>query len=250
MRQSRLLPPETAPSPYRIGCSGWYYWRWKGVVYPAELPASRWLEHYQQSLDTVELNAPFYHWPRRTTVKNWSRQAAPGFAYSVKVNRLITHEKRFTNTKTLVRKFCEFAQVLREHMGCFLFQLPPNFYYSPVRLRAIVEQLDPHCRNAVEFRHKSWWRQDVFAAFKKAGLIFCSVSAPRLPNDLIQTADTIYVRFHGAKQWYRYDYSEDELSKWARKIRATGPKDVWAYFNNDFQGCAFRNAQTLKRLLG
>jgi uncharacterized protein YecE (DUF72 family) len=233
----------------RIGCSGWYYWHWKGVVYPADLPQRRWFEHYQQTFDTVELNAPFYHWPRLATVQNWARQATPDFQYSVKVNRLITHLKRFKNTKKLVRDFCQFADVLGAHMGCFLLQLPPSFSFTTARLRSIVSQLDPRHRNAVEFRHRSWWNDDVFAAFKDAGLIFCSVSAPRLPDDAIKTADAIYVRLHGAKQWYRYDYADAELEAWAKKIRASRAKQVWAYFNNDFQGCAFRNAQTLKRLL-
>ncbi len=236
--------------PVQIGCSGWYYRHWKGVVYPAELPSSQWFGHYQRTFDTVELNAPFYHWPRPATVQNWARQATPGFQYSVKVNRRITHLERFRGTRRLVREFCQFADVLGGHLGCFLFQLPPSFHYTTARLRAIVSQLDPHRRNAVEFRHPSWWNGAVFKAFQKAGLIFCSVSAPRLPDDVIRTADAIYVRFHGAKQWYRHDYADGELETWAKKLRACGAREIWAYFNNDFQGCAFRNAQTLKRLLG
>ncbi len=232
-----------------VGCSGWYYWHWKGVVYPDDLPTHRWLEHYELTFDTVELNAPFYHWPRPATVRNWARQAKPGFKYSVKVNRLITHLKRFRNTKQLIREFYQFADVLGDAMGCFLFQLPPSFSFSETRLRAIVSQLDPRHRNVVEFRHRSWWDESVFAAFKEAGLIFCSVSAPRLPDDLLKTADAIYVRFHGAKQWYNHNYTDTELEAWAKKIRAGRAMEVWAYFNNDREGCAFQNAQKLKRLL-
>ena len=234
----------------RIGCSGWYYWHWKGVVYPADLPANRWLAHYQRTFETVELNAPFYHWPRLATVQNWARQTTPQFMYSVKVNRRITHLKRFKGTRKLVRDFCRFADALGDHMGCFLFQLPPSFSYTAACLHAIVSQLDSRHRNAVEFRHRSWWNETVFKAFQDAGLIFCSVSAPGLPDDVIKTADAIYVRFHSANQWYRHDYSDAELEAWAKKIRASRAKEIWAYFNNDFQGCAFRNAQTLKRLLG
>jgi len=233
-----------------IGCSGWYYWHWKGVVYPADLPTNRWLAHYQRVFDTVELNAPFYHWPRAATVQNWARQAAPGFRYSLKVNQRITHLKRFRGTRKLIRAFCELAGLLGGHMGCFLFQLPPSYHYTPARLRAIVSQLAPRHRCAVEFRHPGWWCAEVWTAFRQAGLIFCSVSAPRLPPDVVQTADTIYVRFHGATRWYRHDYSEAELAAWAEKLQATRAGEIWAYFNNDFEGCAFRNAQTLKRLLG
>jgi len=233
----------------RIGCSGWYYWHWKGVVYPADLPASRWFVHYQRAFDTVELNAPFYHWPRPATVQNWARQTTPQFKYSVKVNRRVTHLKRFKDTKKLVGEFCQFADVLGDRMGCFLFQLPPGFHYTAARLRAIASQLEPRYRNAVEFRHRSWWNETVLRVFRDAGLIFCSVSAPGLPDDVIRTAEAIYVRLHGAQQWYRHDYSDAELEAWAEKIRASRAKEVWAYFNNDFKGCAFRNAQTLKQML-
>jgi uncharacterized protein YecE (DUF72 family) len=234
----------------KIGCSGWYYRHWQGRVYPPDLPDHQWFDHYQRTFDTVELNAPFYHWPRPATVRKWAQEAGPGFQYSIKVNRLITHLKRFAGTGRLVREFCLSARVLGGHMGCFLFQLPPSFHYTPARLRSIVRQLGSHHRNAVEFRHPNWWNEDVFAAFRTAGLIFCSVSAPELPDDVMQTAGAIYIRCHGAQQWYRYDYSDAELAAWAKKIRASRAQEVWIYFNNDFQGCAFRNAQTLKQLLG
>ena len=98
----------------RIGCPGWYYWHWKGGVYPAEMPSHRWFEHYQRTFDTVELDAPFYHWPRPSTVQGWARQAKPGFQYSVKVNRRITHLKRFTGTKRLV---CSMGRVRSSLIG-------------------------------------------------------------------------------------------------------------------------------------
>jgi uncharacterized protein YecE (DUF72 family) len=141
------------------------------------------------------------------------------------------------------------ADVPGELMGCFLFQLPPSFHYTPARLHAIVSQLDLRRRNAVEFRRGSWWTEEVFTAFEDAGLIFCSLSSPTLPDDLVKTADAIYVRVHGVKSWYRYDHSDEELVPWVKKIRRSKANGVWAYFNNDFEGCAFRNAQRLKKML-
>lgn len=245
------LVPETIKmdSYARVGCSGWYYWHWKGRVYPADLPTGQWLAFYQQTFDTVELNAPFYRWPKPATVKNWGRQAGPGFQYSIKVNQTITHEKRFKNTRKLILEFYKLAEPLADHLGCFLFQLPPSFHCTPARLRAIVDQLDPHYRNVIEFRHPSWWNDDVFDAFGRANLIFCSVSAPRLPTELVRTGDIIYLRFHGAARWYRHDYTDAELEEWAGKVRNCSPKEAWLYFNNDFNGCAFRNARTMKKLL-
>lgn len=233
----------------RVGCSGWYYWHWRGVVYPEDLPTRRWFDHYQRAFDTVELNAPFYHWPRPQTVENWARAAKPGFRYSLKVHQSITHLKRFRGTRALIRDFYALAAPLGERMGCFLFQLPPSFHYTAARLRAILGQLDPHHRNAVEFRHASWWNDTVFDAFGQAGAIFVSVSAPRLPDRLVCTGTAVYVRFHGASRWYAHDYSKAELKAWADKIRASGAREVWAYFNNDRDGCAFRNARAFRRLL-
>ncbi len=240
----------TARPQVHIGCSGWFYWHWRGGFYPAELPTSAWFKHYAENFKTVELNAPFYAWPTPATVASWLRQAGRRkFVYTVKVCELITHVKKFTGTKTLVRDFSHIANLLGPRMGCFLFQLPPSFQYSRQRLNLIISQLDPSNRNVVEFRHASWWNETVFAAFRSAGIIFCSCSGPRLPNDLVKTADDIYLRFHGVKQWYRHDYTLAELKEWAEKIRASNASQVWAYFNNDRDGFAVKNARALRRLL-
>ena len=89
----------------------------------------------------------------------------------------------------------------------------------------------------------------MYRAFAKANLIFCSVSAPRLPDDLVKTSEVLYMRFHGKARWYRYDYSANELRDWASKIIASDAREVWAYFNNDREGFAIRNAKRLRRLL-
>ena len=129
-----------------IGCSGWFYWHWKGLFYPEQCPTHRWFKHYASKFKTVELNAPFYRWPTPSTVKCWVKQAPKrGFTYCIKVNGLITHEKRFVGTKKLVRDFSAIADALGDRMGCFLFQMPPSYRYTPGRLRAIMSQLD-HAR--------------------------------------------------------------------------------------------------------
>ncbi|WP_114431821.1 DUF72 domain-containing protein [Phyllobacterium bourgognense] len=232
-----------------VGCSGWYYWHWKGKIYPDEVPSSQWFSIYEQSFETVELNAPFYAWPTVATVKSWLRQATGDFIYTIKVCELITHIKRFDGTEPLIRDFGYIADLLGERMGCFLFQLPPSVRYDPIFLKTILQQLDPRHRNVVEFRHKSWWNEDVYAAFRAAGAIFCSCSGPRLPDELVKTADDIYVRFHGTKNWYRHDYSDDELVIWAERIRKCRAKNVWVYFNNDRDGHSIKNAKALVELL-
>lgn len=243
-------PATPSTTKVHVGCSGWFYWHWRGGFYPSELPTNRWFEHYAQHFQTVELNAPFYSWPTTAAVQAWVRQAGRRkFIYTVKASELITHVKRFIGTKTLVKDFGHTADVLGPRMGCILFQLSPSFHYSRARLDRILSQLDPARRNVVEFRHRSWWKESVFTAFRANGAIFCSCSGPRLPDEVVKTADDIYVRFHGITQWYRHDYSPAELAEWAVKIRQSGASRVWAYFNNDRDGHAIKNARTLVRLL-
>jgi uncharacterized protein YecE (DUF72 family) len=244
------LKPGRALPEFNVGCSGWFYWHWRDNFYPAGLASSKWFDHYASRFKTVELNAPFYSWPTVATVASWIRQAGRRrFVYTVKACEFITHVKRFAGTARLVKDFGYIADLLGPRMGCFLFQLPPSFHFSPARLKAIVTQLDPKRRNVVEFRHASWWNEKVYAAFREAGIIFCSCSGPRLPDELIQTTEEIYLRFHGTSRWYRHDYSAEELSVWVKRIRQSGAKRVWAYFNNDRDCHAIRNARQLLRQL-
>jgi uncharacterized protein YecE (DUF72 family) len=238
------------PPQYNIGCSGWYYWHWHNLFYPETLARNQWFSHYATHFRTVELNAPFYSWPTVTTVKSWITQAGRRrFIYTVKVCELITHVKRFKATKHLTRDFGLIADLLGPRMGCFLYQLPPSHHYTAARLKQILAQLDPRRRNVVEFRHKSWWNEKVYKSFREANIIFCSCSGPRLPDTLVTTSDEVYIRFHGTKQWYRHNYTKEELDVWVQRIRESKAKRVWAYFNNDRDGFAIKNAKKFLRLL-
>jgi uncharacterized protein YecE (DUF72 family) len=245
-------PPEPGVElpKFNVGCSGWFYWHWRGGFYPQEMPTGEWFGRYSDHFRTVELNAPFYSWPTVAAVKTWARQAgAKDFVYTVKVCELITHVKRFVRTKTLVRDFGYIARLLGKRMGCFLFQLPPSYHYTPARLKSIVSQCDPCHRNVVEFRHRSWWNPRVYDAFTESGIIFCSCSGPRLPDELVKTSAEIYLRLHGTSKWYRHDYTEDELQVWADRILRSGAERAWIYFNNDRDGYAIKNSQHLLKIL-
>jgi uncharacterized protein YecE (DUF72 family) len=255
MREERLKNPIPGLAEYdlprlNIGCSGWFYWTWRGIFYPERMPAKNWFSHYARHFKTVELNAPFYSWPTAAVVRTWLRQAGRRkFTYTVKASELITHVRRFTRAKVLVRDFGYIADILGDRMGCFLYQLPPSFHYTPARLKRIVDQLDPARRNVVEFRHRSWWNEHVYSAFRKAGIIFCSCSGPRLPDELVKTAEEIYLRFHGRSRWYNHDYTAEELRVWAKRIQKARAARIWVYFNNDRNGYAIKNAKMLRKML-
>ncbi len=236
---------------YFLGCSGYFYWGWKGRFYPKELKPKDWLHYYAKFFNTVEVNSTFYNFPKKENLRRFYRETPEGFLISVKANRLITHMKKFIGTEELIRDFYSVVdEGLREKIGCILFQLPPSFRYSEENLEKILDQLDPSFRNVVEFRHESWWREEVYEELRKRGVAFCSVSSPKLPEELVQTSDFVYIRFHGKEGWYRYNYSEEELKGWAERIRSAPAREVFAYFNNDYNAYAPFNCMKLMELLG
>ncbi len=233
-----------------MGCSGWFYSHWRGIFYPAqEVETKNWFAYYANVFRTVELNAPFYRWPKPVTVRRWFRDAPPGFRYTVKVNQRITHEKRLTGCRRLTTEFYGIADALQEKMGCFLFQFPPSFKYSAARLKSVVASLDPARKSVVEFRHKSWWQEKVYAALKDRGITFCAISAPRLPEAFPSDQSVAYFRLHGKSRWYRHNYTAEELNIWKDRILACGAREAWIYFDNDHNGNAVKNALQLRRML-
>lgn len=229
-----------------VGCSGWFYQHWKGLFYPEDLAKAHWFSHYARVFGTVELNAPFYRWPTEAVVRGWAQKAPEGFLYSVKVNRLITHLKRLNGTEQLISDFCGlFTQALGAKMGRFLFQMPPSHAFSARRLEAVVKQLEPRC--CIEFRHRSWWRQEVLSALDEAGILFCSVGGLGMPGEVIKSASEVYLRLHG--QAYSGDYPNSQLKSWAARLKGTHAARVWVYFNNDVQGFAVSNALAMAKLL-
>lgn len=231
-----------------IGCSGWQYRHWKGRFYPAELPLKQWFPYYAQRFHTVEINNSFYRFPRLGNAQAWYAAAPHGFKFSIKVNRAITHMRLFRHTRRMILDFYSIADALDDKMGCLLFQLPSRLSYKPDTLARILDQLDARRPNVLEFRHASWWIPEVFDELRRRGVSFCSISAVDLPDSMIATASTAYVRFHGRGSGYGDDYSTRALSAWANKIRNSGAKNVWVYFNNDANAYAVKNARKLIEL--
>lgn len=232
-----------------IGCSGYFYWGWKGKFYPPDLKPNEWFKYYSKIFNTVEINSTFYNFPKKHSLKKWHKEAPENFKFTLKAHKSITHLKRFKNAKEEIENFYDVALTLKEKLGCILFQMPPSFKYSSENLEAVIKNLDKTFKNVIEFRHLSWWNEDVYKKMKENNIIFCSVSAPKLPEDIIQTTKDIYIRFHGKDRWYKYNYSDDELKFYAERLKKFNFENLFVYFNNDFNAFAPFNALKLKEFL-
>jgi uncharacterized protein YecE (DUF72 family) len=237
----------------RIGCSGWNYKHWRGIFYPKGLPPRRWLDRYASCFDTVEINSTFYRLPRRETVANWVAESPPGFLFAVKMSRYVTHVKRLTEVPASVALFSERIAPLASSpkMGPVLWQLPPQFRRDDERLEAALAALPPG-RHCFEFRHESWFAPEVYELLRSREVALVIGDDPRRPFQALElTAGWTFVRFHAGSRLGNGDYSEEELEEWARRIEGWSERgDVYAYFNNDWQGFALKNALRLKERLG
>lgn len=234
---------------YFLGCSGFYYNHWKGKFYPDKLPKTRWLNYYTQYFNTLEVNSTFYRYPSQKLLEGWHSKTPDNFTFALKANRIITHLHKFHDTEQYTPNFYKLAHLLREKLLCVLFQLPTMVHKNMELLQTIANQLDPSVMNVLEFRHESWWDQEVYDFMDKHGIVFCSVSASELPETLVRTGPAVYLRFHGKDGWYQHNYPDEELAEWANRIRKKNEPKVLCYFNNDFNANAPRNCLTLKELL-
>jgi uncharacterized protein YecE (DUF72 family) len=237
----------------RIGCSGWNYPHWRELVYPKGLPQRRWLEHYATLFDTVEINNTFYRLPARSSVAGWVKGTPPGFVFAVKASRFLTHIKRLADMGSGVERFYERIQPLADSpkMGPVLWQLPGNFHRDDERLSAALLRLPPG-RHCFEFRHPSWFADDVYALLKEHGAALVIGDHPeRRFQSYELTADWTFIRFHYGSRGRNGNYSETELKTWKARISEWSREvEVFAYFNNDWLGFAVYNGLWLREHLG
>jgi uncharacterized protein YecE (DUF72 family) len=238
--------------PVRIGCSGWNYGHWRERVYPKGVPQRRWLEHYATLFDTVEVNATFYRLPSVSAVANWVAQTPPDFLFTVKSSRYLTHLRRLTDLGPGLERFYERIEPLvrSPKLGPVLWQLPENFHRNDERLAGALERLPPG-RHCFEFRHASWFVPEVYALLRDHAVALVIGDHPRRPFQSFDvTTGWTFVRFHHGHRGRNGNYSDRELDEWAARIDGWRPGfEVFAYFNNDWNAYAVRNALGLKRRL-
>lgn len=231
----------------RIGCSGWSYEHWRGVLYPAKGSSDRWLEQYAASFDTVEVNATFYRLPETRTVARWAEATPPGFCFAIKASRYLTHVKRLGDLESGLRRLTARIEPLRAagKLGPLLWQLPQTFHRDDVRLAEALQAL-PTGRHAFEFRHDSWFDDDVYGILRDHGAaLVVADRAPKRPTPWIDATTWSYLRLHNGRA-RDGSYGRRALKSLASRIDRA-PGDVYVYLNNDWQGLAVENARTLIR---
>jgi uncharacterized protein YecE (DUF72 family) len=239
-----------------IGCSGWNYAHWRhGVFYPERCPPARWLAYYAQRFDTVELNTTFYRLPHATAVARWVAETPGDFVFASKVSRYVTHVKRLSDSEHHLPLLLERIEPLLHSpkLGPLLWQLPPTFKRDDERLATALDAAPRELRHAFEFRHESWFAPGVMALLREHNAALVIGDRPEIASFQIHelTADFAFVRFHHGSRGHGGNYSDAELEEWAERLRAWGERgDVYAYFNNDWEGFAPRNALHLRELLG
>jgi uncharacterized protein YecE (DUF72 family) len=265
----------------RIGISGWRYEPWRGVFYPETLAQRRELEFCARHFPTVEINGSFYSLQRPEYYEAWYRETPPGFLFSVKGSRYITHMLRLKNVERPLANFYASGILnLREKLGPFLWQFPEMFHFRPERLEAFFQLLPRNTeqalrlarrrdarmtgrsrlaidasrplRHAIEIRHPSFMSKEFTALLKEhdIGLVVAD-TAGKWPKMFDVTSDFVYLRLHGDVKIYTSGYSRRALANWARRIRAwdADGRDVYVYFDNDVKVKAPFDALTLMRKL-
>lgn len=234
-----------------IGCSGFYNNDWKGSLYPENAPSKDFLSLYSQTFNAVEINSTFYRKPTAKTLLKWYDETPDSFRFFIKIPKSFTHINRLADSKEEITAFCEHIQQHLQHkLSGFLYQLPPSFKNTTENLNQIITNLDFNFLNVIEFRHESWWTQEIFTTLKKLNIVFSGVSFPgNLSGDLIiNHPHILYYRLHGKPVLYKSEYSNDFLDHLAKDIE-TAKQTAFIFFNNTWGTSAIKNAQYLKSII-
>jgi uncharacterized protein YecE (DUF72 family) len=238
----------------RVGCSGWLYRDWRGLVYPQQLAQRQWFEHYTSLFDTVELNTTFYRLPKPESVQKWHDAAPPGFVYALKLGQFGSHRMKLNDAASWLPNHVDRATTLGQFLGPTLVQLPPKWRRNVTRLEeffAATHTADAESMTwALEIREPSWLHDDVYEVLRRNNAALC-VHDMIADHPFELTTDWTYVRFHGPDALrYKYWglYGPERLEPWAQRLAELAARGVsaYCYFNNDYQGFAVADAQWLR----
>jgi uncharacterized protein YecE (DUF72 family) len=238
--------------PVRVGCSGWNYDDWRGRLYPEGLGKARWLARYAKEFDTVEFNSTVYRLASRDAVARWVEQTPDDFLFAAKASRYLTHIRRLRDIEQGIERYYERIEPLvrSPKLGPIVWQLPANFRADGDLLADVLPKL-PAGRHCFEFRHESWFSQEVYDLLGSHGAALVIGDHPKWPFQARElTTDWTLVRLHHGRRGRRGNYSQTEIEEWARRIAQWRRRaEVLVYFNNDWEGFAVENARSLKRRL-
>ena len=245
-------------SELRIGCSGWSYKDWQGPFYPKGLQAGEYLSHYSKVFNCVEIDSSFYRIPNPFMITQWRNKTPPGFLFSPKLPKKITHEAKLKDFGTSLVYFYSVVSKLKEKLGPIVIQLPPSVKLSSHldTMKSFLAQLSPEFKHAIEFRHKSWFAPEVYSMLRKDNIAMVWSLNQYLETPPEATADFLYLRLVGDREitefsGTRKDRSAD-MKRWAEVVREKSGKfeSGYVFFNNHFAGFSPESANEFRRLLG
>jgi uncharacterized protein YecE (DUF72 family) len=261
LRSARSIDRRSTPAAgvARIGCSGWHYKSWRGIVYPPALPPAAWLRDYARRLHTVELNNSFYRLPAPETFAGWRKQVPRGFVFAVKASRFLTHIKRLRDPDEPVTRLLTHARLLGPALGPILYQVPPRWFPDRDRLETFLAALPDRpaprsrhrLRHVLEMRDPRGYEPWVIDLLREYDVSLCVHDMPGSESPLVAVGAIVYVRLHGYGVKYGGTYPQDILEEWATWLRSAlaSGHDAYVYFNNDINGYAVHDAQRLRALL-
>jgi uncharacterized protein YecE (DUF72 family) len=225
------------------GTSGFSYTAWRGTFYPDKLPEAQMLGYYAGRLDAVEINNTFYRMPTPEQLERWAAETPAGFRFALKSPRQITHVKKLAEVADSIDRLSAAAATLRERLGPILFQLPPFLKKDLPRLEAFLATLPPAVKAAVEFRHESWFTDDVYAALKARNAALCVADSEELSTPFEVTANWGYLRLR------RQDYDDAALAAWGDRLRGQPLGDTYVFFKHEDEGRGAALATAFAKLM-
>jgi uncharacterized protein YecE (DUF72 family) len=212
----------------RAGTSGYAFKEWKGSFYPGDLKDAGMLGYYASRFPAVEINNTFYRLPKEHVLQDWASQVPEAFTFAIKASQRITHHARLKpESASAVEFLLKNTASLSDRLGPILFQLPPNLKKDLPRLRGFVDMLPADRRYTIEFRHETWFDEDVYSALHERDVALCIIDQPEFASPVVATASWGYARLH------RFDYDDVALAEWATRIGGQAWGEAYVFFKHD-----------------